>query len=381
MSGIGKQVKAYSLLALGLFVTWAPPDGSLAQEQELSEIRIQDLDRGYGVFSDVTLIRSDKSEIPLGHTNENGVLPLPQPEPCNAGMIIEVEPHTGWYKNARKNVECTDPEVVELQLHNFAMVSPETNNLLENIDNLAATDDPALAALLYNDLAVQVAPADQDLSYDYAERAVHAWASATDFSGEPLGPDGGSKLTPDFFAYVVQHQESMGLEPTGSLDYLTFATEANHDIFWFRHGVYPEPGAVPTRSEPTQCVRLTSSEAITRGELPLVTALVRAAEESESTGEYGNAALLFNEARARVGDDTMMAFYTELRIYENASRALNVPDPTRCDPIQRRFVMTPVMVEAVRAHQQEQPTGILDYQTLRSLAHVDVGPVLARLAR
>ena len=109
-----------------------------------------------------------------------------------------------------------------------------------------------------------------------------------------------------------------------------------------------------------------------------MTTLVRAAEEKERAGEYGNAALLFNEARARVGDDTTMAIYTEPRVYENAGRALNVLVPTRCDPIQRRFVMTPAMVEAVRARQQRQPTGILDYQTIRSLADIDVGAFLSQ---
>ena len=40
--------------------------------------------------------------------------------------------------------------------------------------------------------------------------------------------------------------------------------------------------------------------------------------------------------------------------------------------------MTPTMVEAVRARQQRQPTGILDYQTIRSLADIDVGPFLSQ---
>ena len=75
----------------------------------------------------------------------------------------------------------------------------------------------------------------------------------------------------------------------------------------------------------------------------------------------------------------MMAAYTERRTYENAGRTLSVLVPVVCDPIQERFVMTPAMVDAVRAQQPtaERPD-ILGYQTIRNLANIDVGPFLAR---
>ena len=369
-----KYAKSYSLLALALIVTWVP-DSSLALERELSEIRILALDNKRGVVSKVTLTRSDGTKKELGVTGSNGVKTLLQIEPCDAGMVLKVVPQSGWYKIAKKNVECADPEVVYLERYNFELASRETYNLLQNIDNLAATNDPALEALLYSDLSGQVASDDQNLSQDYYQRAEYAWAIATGFSGEIAGLDGGR--IPEFTNHLMQYQQSMGLEPTGIPNYQTFATAADRDIGSFRHAVYADPGDVPRRSEPA-CERLTSSVFITGGESLLVTALVRAAEERESAREYGNAALLFNEAHARVDGDTTMSVYTEHRVYENAGRALNVPVPVLCDPIQRRFVMSAAMVEAVRAHQQEVPTGILDYQTLRSLADIDVGSFLAR---
>ena len=326
-----KRMKAYSLLALALVVSWAPDD-SLAQGQDLSEIHTLALDSGDGMESRVILIRSDESRRQLGITKSNGVLTLEQAEPCDAGMVLEAEPSSAWYKKGRKNIECTDPEIIEMQRVQFARMNPETENLLKNTDYTAAIDDPALAALLYNELAARVASADQDLSHDYAERAVYAWANATDFFGEPVVPSGGSILTSDIIEHAKQYQKSMGLKPTGLLDYQTFATTADRDIFWFLLDVYPEPGTVSKRSESILCERPTSSDAIAKGESPLVTTLVRAAEEKERAGEYGNAALLFNETRARVGDDTTMAIYTEPRVYENAGRALNVLVPTRCDP-------------------------------------------------
>ena len=366
-----QRVKTYSLLALALVVTWTP-DGSLAQEQELSEIHTVALDNRSGVQARrVTLTRSDGSRRQLGPTGSDGVLTLDQTEPCRAGMVLEAVPDDAWYRKASKDVQCHHPEIVELEPIRIQSAYRETDNLLRNIGYVI--DDASLSALLYNELAAEVASADQSLSRDYAERAVYAWANATGFSGEPVGPDGGNILTTEFAAHVEN------LEGTGRLDYEAFATQANHDIFWFRHGVYPEPSTVPTRSQPVQCARLSSSDVINSGESPLVTALVRAAEERASVGEYGNAALLFNEAHARVSDDTMMAVFTEHRVYENAGQALNVPVPVECDPIQQRFVMTPTMVEAVRA---QQPTAdrpdILGYQTIRTLANIDVGPFLAR---
>ena len=349
--------------------------------QKLSEIRTVAQDSGDGVTSAVALVGSDDSRRRLGKTNQDGVLRLQQAESCGAGMVLEAKPGSAWYKKTNKDVDCASPEIVKLEPVNFATTNRETDNLLRNIDYVAAIEDEALMALLYNDLTGQVAPMDKSLSREYAERTVSAFARATDFKGDPVGPVGGSVLTPEFFAHVAQHQQSVGLEPTGRVDYPTLAAEANHDVGWFRHDVYQQPDTVPTRDEPVQCVRLTSSDVSVEKESLLVAALVRAAEERESAAEYGNAALLFNEAHGHITEDTMTATYTEQRVYENAGRVLNVPAPVSCDPLQRRFVMTPTMVEVIKAHQEEKPMaeepGILGYSTLRSLAGIDVGPFLA----
>ena len=128
-------------------------------------------------------------------------------------------------------------------------------------------------------------------------------------------------------------------------------------------------------------IGLTSSEVIVRENSPLVAALIHSAESMESAGKYANAALLFNEAHARVTGDTVTANQTELRVYENVGRALNVSNPIRCDPLQQKYVITPSMIEAIRDYQKEHPTmegrGILGYSTLRSLADIELGPFLA----
>lgn len=380
MSVTKKRITAHSLLMLALTMHWAP--GELpAQEQELSEIRTLAVDSGVGLVADLTLIRSDERRRRLGPTGQNGTLMLDRTEPCDVGMVLVAQPGSGWYKQTSKNVECAGPEIVMLQRAYFATVGPETDALLRNIDYVLAEDDRALAALLYNDLAEEVAPADAVLSDDYAERAAYAWANATGFRGEPLGQGGGKVLAPEFVAHVGERQQSLGLERSGRLDYETLAAEADHEVFWFRHSLQPEPSTVPTRSEPVQCPTVTSNDINPAEEASLVVGLIRAAEEKERLGEYGNAALLFNEAHAHVRDETTMAFYTERRVYENVGRVLDVRPPVQCDPIQRRFVMTPAMVDAVRAQQRAQPTGVLDYRTLRSLGDIDVGTFLARQPR
>ena len=197
-------------------VTCVPVDG--ATPQELSEIRTVSQHSHDGVTSRVALVDRSESRKQLGRTDSAGVLMLQQAEPCHAGMVIEAQPGSAWYKKASKDVACASPEIVELQRVNIRAANHETNNLVRNIDAVAATGDNGLSALLYNDLAVQVAREDEALSRDYAERAAIAWASATDFSGDPFDPRdprGGGVLTPEFSAHVARYQQSVGLERTG----------------------------------------------------------------------------------------------------------------------------------------------------------------------
>lgn len=377
---VTERFVAVLLWALALVITWGSPEGVLAQEQALSTIWTVAADSRDGLSSRITLIRPDETRIRLGaSSSSDGQLKLNNPEQCRAGMVLEARPRSAWYKRASKDVECANPEVVELQPVNFGPVSAQASSLVANLENVVVGEnDPALEALLLNDLAAEVEDEDSTLYNDYAQRAVYAVADATDFNGEPVGPGGGTILAPEFGAYLEERQRSQGLEPTGVLDYETLATEADHDVFWFRYDVFALPASVPTRSEPIQCMRLTPEDVLDGGESPLVTALIRLAEERESVGQYGNAALLFNEALARNSDDTMIGLYVEQRVYENVGRALSVSNPIWCDPIQGRFVMTPELVDSVRARQQEQATGILDYLTIRGLADIDVGPFLGR---
>ena len=379
MSVLKKHRNAYLILALGLFVTWAP-DLSFAQVRELSNILTVGEDNGTGIISRVKLVRYGQEPSDLGLTTRDGVLRLSpqQSVSCSYEMILVAKPCSERYKETSKPVKCTDPEIVKLDLFNFAHESSEVKNLLANIVHAVTNNDPALVALLYSELASRLAPSDQKLPNDYAELAVYAWADATNFSGEPVGPGGGNTLTSVFVAHVEEYQRSNGIERTGLLDYRTFANKAEHNIAWFLYNVGPEPDAVLTQSELAQRTRPTLSDVNTPEELPLVTALINVAEDMASAGVYGDAALIFNEARARVADNTQVAAYIEHRVYENAGRALSVPLPVQFDPLQQRFVMTSALVEAIRARQHQQPTGILDYQTLRSLAEIDVAPFLAR---
>ena len=372
--------KFYTLVALVLAISGASVQ-SAAENLRLSEIHTRKGDTGDGLQSMVHLVHADDTQLRLGKSGDDGILALKDSKPCSHGMILRAKPDSPWYSLTKKDVECGGPEIVMLERVNFAASGFELNNLLTNAEYAIAADDPAVLALIYNELAAQVNPFDPELSWDYAERAVLAWARSTSFSGDPVGLAGGNKLTSRFASHVKHIQELSKLEQTGHLDYLTFAETAKRDIYWFRYGVHPEPGAVPTRDVTIQCAPPTLEQFINAKPSSLQSALVNAAIESESGGEYGNAALLFNEAYARVKMDTKMAEfaeYIEPRIYMNAGLALNVAHPVKCDPMQARFVMTPKMLEAVKALQPEQPTGILDFQTIRSFSDMDIGPFLTQ---
>ncbi len=365
-------MRIYSLIASMLVAFWIP---SQTIADDLSEVQILAKKSKMRVGALVTLTRTNGSNR-YGRA-VRGKWALSPVEPCDNGMVLNAKSLEPNYKNAKKSVECRGSvEIVFLEPRKILVSSLEIDNLRQNISYAVAADDTALVAMLYNELAAQVSNADSGLSRDFAERAVFAWADATNFEGDPVAPAGGNNLTKQFAEHVKQ--QLIGLESTGRLDFLAFAKTANRDVYWFLYDVHPNPAEVPTRRQGIECARPASS-VVNDENLPThVTALVEAAEKSEIAEEYGNAALLFNEAHARVGDDTVVAEYIEPRVYENAGRALNVSDPIRCDPIQKRFVMTPTMFEAVKAYQGEQATGILDYKTIRGLADIDVGPFLAR---
>ncbi|MYF35540.1 MAG: hypothetical protein F4226_01730 [Synechococcus sp. SB0678_bin_12] len=155
------------------------------------------------------------------------------------------------------------------------------------------------------------------------------------------------------------------------------------------NGVYPDSlAALPSG----QCLRLASSD-ITSSiwqELPSVVQVVRDAEKKEQAMDYANAASFFNEANAhirknapentdnqhQISDYKRMTIYTELRVYENSIKALDnivsldISNPIRCDPDQRKYVMTPEMVAVVEGFQKRTgipTTGDLDFETMQEL--------------
>ncbi len=386
----GLQAWAHWLFApLGLFLLWVP--GSSLAQTTLSEIQILKTDQPGGVPSEVYFLHTDGTTSFIDETDMDGNLILQEARPCSQGMRLKVDSGSSHYRDEDQHlVQCTVPEIVLLERIHYtslayaALALSDTTEdprilgrLASNVDTAVAADDFALAAQLYNEMASRLAPVDNELADDFSSQAASAWARAGGFPGTPVARDGGSILTQDFRAYVTQYQQSVGIESTGHLDYRTLESLADRKIYWFLYDVYPEPITVPRISEQFECARLTLGD-LALGKSPLVASLIRTADEMESTGKYGNAALLFNEAHARVVDDPEVAIFLEQRVYENAGRELKTLDPARCDPIQGRFVMSPQMVEAVRARQQDQPTGILDYKTLRSLADIDVASFLGQ---
>ena len=65
-----------------------------------------------GVRSSVELVLPDYDKRYLGRTDPGGSLTLKEPLDCKAGMVLSVKPVSSWYRNTRKDMVCTNPEIV-----------------------------------------------------------------------------------------------------------------------------------------------------------------------------------------------------------------------------------------------------------------------------
>lgn len=119
------------------------------------------------------------------------------------------------------------------------------DNLSGNINNVK--NDPALLALLYNELSARIQPCNLSQSNEYGKESVREWAKATNFPGKKLiSSNNGIELTPEFFSYIQKYQQSKNLKVTGKLDYDTLQTAAGKEINLFLYGIYPDPSAAST---------------------------------------------------------------------------------------------------------------------------------------
>jgi len=108
--------------------------------------------------------------------------------------------------------------------------------------------------------------------------------------------------------------------------------------------------------------------------------LQKNAEWARQNGEYGVAALVYNELSVRAAAfDSNLALKAETNAYEYAGRALGVEEPTGFDPTQKRVVLSPEFIEKIRAYQKTNglpDSGKLDNATLTSLANAPIGRFL-----
>ena len=106
---------------------------------------------------------------------------------------------------------------------------------------------------------------------------------------------------------------------------------------------------------------------------------VKNAQEADKPGVT---ALLFNELTGRLQDDDLdLADAAEIETYRSLGKALSVDETVSYDPVQSRYVMHPSLSNQLRAYQQDHkelnPTGKIDYMTLRSLSGRNIGPFLS----
>ena len=85
----------------------------------VTTIQVSDKHTGAGVPSSVELILPDYKKRYLGRTDSGGVLALDEPLDCRAGMALNVEPNSTWYRKTKKDMVCTNPEVVAVRRRYF----------------------------------------------------------------------------------------------------------------------------------------------------------------------------------------------------------------------------------------------------------------------
>lgn len=355
--------------------------------KDVKQIHTIAADDQRGIPSHVILIHRNKVVEDLGATDQNGVIDIVPPMSCMSGMRLKVTSGSAWYDDATKLMSCENPEYVALErIHirdRFPQVyeHPEIVNLAHNTVVAAAAQDYALMALLYSELAAEISPFSEELYRQYSSRATSFYALATHYPGVIVQGEvlKGSWL--DFAAFVQGRQVLWDIPGDGLLNYLTLSLEADRNVHWFRNRIYREISQVPTLGDVIPCTRFdTSIWDKYVAEKPVVSELLRIAEEQEGIGEYGDATLLYNEVHARAKLSKEVADYAAYAAFFNAGKVLGVEQSVRCDPEQSKYVLTEDMVAAVEKYQRDKgisPTGNLDYRTVRSFSNFGVGDYLS----
>jgi len=97
----------------------------------------------------------------------------------------------------------------------------------------------------------------------------------------------------------------------------------------------------------------------------------------ESHEKFGDAALVYNEIFARVKNfNPEKANVARLKVIDLTAKQLNYKTATNYDYIQKKTVASKEFVSFIKEHQilnKVKSTGKLDYNTLRSISHKDIG--------
>jgi len=104
------------------------------------------------------------------------------------------------------------------------------------------------------------------------------------------------------------------------------------------------------------------------------------AQFMENQGNYGEAALIYNEMMMRArGFDVASAEVFRLKVLEMFGKLLGIQEPFAVDPVQNRKVITPDFKKAIQKYQQEKglgESGRIDYGTLSVAAERPVSHYL-----
>lgn len=104
------------------------------------------------------------------------------------------------------------------------------------------------------------------------------------------------------------------------------------------------------------------------------------AQFMENQGNYGEAALIYNEMMMRArGFDAASAEVFRLKVLEMFGKLLGIQEPFAVDPVQSRKVITPEFKKAIQKYQRDKGlggSGRIDYGTLSAAARRPVSHYL-----
>ncbi len=165
----------------------------------------------------VSRITASGTPVSLGRTDEEGQIRLQKR--CEQGEVFHAIPLSNWLSEG--TVDCR-PGESELKIK--VRRGDTADWLTVHAESLSLAGNDQVAALLFSDAAFRIDAFNHYAASGYRVKAYREVASTLQFVGEPLVFNATLKdtvMTLEFSLAIRRLQDSLGLTPTGQLDFPT----------------------------------------------------------------------------------------------------------------------------------------------------------------